>query len=95
VAVAAAAAGRAGWARLVFSAERAAELVRCHWHPRQRMRLLAGGELQVDLPCADPAQWLGLALQHGRHCEVLGPPALRMLVADELSAIARRYAELG
>ncbi len=85
---------RSRWARLVFSAERAPELVRCLWHPQQRARLLGTGELRVDLPCTDPAQWLGVALQYGRHCEVVGPPALRMLVANELTAIARRYAEL-
>jgi predicted DNA-binding transcriptional regulator YafY len=82
------------WARLLFSAERAPEIARGNWHPDQRMRLLDDGQLRVDLPCHDPADWLGLALQHGRHCEVLDPPALRMLVADELTAIARRYTEL-
>lgn len=82
------------WVRLLFAAERAAAIARGHWHPRQRMRLLPSGELRLELPCDDPARWLGLALQHGRHCEVLGPPALRMLLADELTAIARRYAEV-
>lgn len=81
-------------ARLVFSAEMAASVARGHWHPDQHLRLLDDGRLRLDLPCEDPAQWLPLVLQHGRHCEVLEPPALRMLVADELTAIARRYSEL-
>jgi predicted DNA-binding transcriptional regulator YafY len=80
--------------RLVFSPEVAAVIARGNWHPEQRMRLLDDGQLRLDLPCEDPAQWLSLALQYGRHCEVLEPPALRMLVADELMAIARRYSAL-
>jgi predicted DNA-binding transcriptional regulator YafY len=83
------------WARLAFSAECAAEVARHEWHPDQRLRLLDDGRLRVDLPCGEPADWLTLALRYGRHCEVLEPPALRLLVADELMAIARRYAELG
>jgi predicted DNA-binding transcriptional regulator YafY len=81
--------------RLLFSPEVAGAVARGSWHPEQRMWLLEDGQLRLELPCEDPAQWLSLALQHGRHCEVLEPPALRLLVADELMAIARRYAELG
>ena len=80
--------------RLVFAPTVAAEVARGNWHPEQRMCLLEDGHVRLDLPGEDPAQWLSLALQYGRHCEVLEPPALRMLVADELVAIARRYSEL-
>ena len=82
------------WARLVFSADIAVDVARRQWHPEQRMRLLEDGQLRVDLPFEDPSDWLSLVLQHGRRCEAIEPPALRMLVADELTAIARRYSEL-
>lgn len=82
---------RVRWARLRFTPERALWVKTEQWHPDQRSSLEAGGSYLLQVPYADHRELLMDILKHGTHCEVLGPPALRQLVADEVQAMAQKY----
>lgn len=79
------------WAQLHFSPERALWVKTEQWHPDQRGSLQADGSYLLELPYADHRELLMDILKHGAHCEVLAPPELRQVVADELQAMTQKY----
>lgn len=82
---------RIRWARLRFTPERALWVKTEQWHPDQRSSLAADGSYLLQVPYADHRELLMDILKHGTHCEVLGPPALRQVVALEVQAVAEKY----
>ncbi len=78
-------------ARLRFSAERARWVAEERWHPEQRGRFLPDGRYELEIPYGDPRELVMDVLRHGPDVEVLGPPALRRLVAERLQAAAALY----
>lgn len=83
--------GRLRWARLRFTAERAAWVQDEQWHPKQQGSKLSDGAYELRVPYTDHRELLMDILKHGRHCEVLGPQSLRRLVAQEASQMAEKY----
>lgn len=83
--------GRIRWARLRFTPERAAWVKDEQWHPQQKSTTLPGGAYELRIPYADHRELLMDILKHGAHCEVLGPPSLRRLVAEEVGKMAGKY----
>ncbi|NMG70203.1 transcriptional regulator [Azoarcus communis] len=81
------------WARLRFSAERARWVATEHWHPDQRGTFDDDGRYVLEVPFADHRELMMDVLKHGRHCEVLGPEELRQRVTEELSRMAKNFAE--
>ena len=77
---------RVQWAQLRFSAERARWVAAENWHPKQRGRFEADGTYKLELPYADPRELVMDILRHVPEVEVLGPKALRDLVAEKLRA---------
>ena len=77
---------RVQWARLRFSAERARWVAAESWHPKQRGRFEADGSYVLELPYADPRELMMDILRHVPEVEVLGPEALREVVAEKLRA---------
>lgn len=79
------------WARLRFSAERARWVANEQWHPRQEGKFEAGGSYLLRIPYADHRELIMDILKHGVHCEVLGPAALRLAVAEEVRQMGQKY----
>ncbi|MDO9599909.1 MAG: YafY family protein [Azoarcus sp.] len=79
------------WARLRFSAERARWVANEHWHPEQRGAFEADGSYVLEVPYADHRELVMDVLKHGRHCEVLGPEGLRLVVSDEVRKMAENF----
>lgn len=76
------------WATLRFSPERARWVATEHWHPKQRSHFETDGSYILEIPYTDHRELIMDVLKHGRHCEVLGPEALRAVVGDEVRAMA-------
>lgn len=77
--------------RLRFSPERARWVCTEHWHPSQVGRFEPDGHYLLEVPYADHRELQMDILKHGRHCQVLGPDALRAAVAEEARCLAAAY----
>ncbi len=62
------------------------------WHSKQVGRIEADGSYLLELPYSGEHELVMDLLRHGSGVEVLGPPALRARVAEELAAAASQYA---
>jgi predicted DNA-binding transcriptional regulator YafY len=62
------------------------------WHSKQVGRVEADGSYVLELPYSREPELVMDLLRHGSGVEVLGPPALRARVAEELAAAASQYA---
>ena len=83
--------GRIQWARLRFSPERTPWIKDERWHPRQEGQLQSDGGYLLRIPYTDHRELIMDILKHGVHCEVLGPAALRKLVAEEVDKMGAKY----
>ena len=79
------------WAHLRFSAERARWVANEQWHPQQEGEFEADGSFLLRIPYADHRELIMDILKHGVHCEVLVPPALRLVVAEEVRGMGKKY----
>ncbi|MBK6604784.1 MAG: YafY family transcriptional regulator [Leptospiraceae bacterium] len=79
------------WANLRFSAERARWVANEQWHPQQKGEFDADGNYLLQIPYADHRELIMDILKHGVHCEVLGPPGLRLAVAEEVRGMGEKY----
>jgi predicted DNA-binding transcriptional regulator YafY len=61
------------------------------WHSRQVGRIEADGSYVLELPYSRETELVMDLLRHGAGVEVLGPPALRERVAEELAEAAGQY----
>jgi predicted DNA-binding transcriptional regulator YafY len=61
------------------------------WHSKQVGRIEADGSYVLELPYSREPELVMDLLRHGSGVEVLGPPALRTRVAEELAAAASQY----
>lgn len=52
---------------------------------------MAGGHFLLRIPYANHRELIMDILKHGVHCEVLGPPGLRLAVADEVRQMGQKY----
>jgi predicted DNA-binding transcriptional regulator YafY len=62
------------------------------WHSKQVSRVEADGSYVLELPYSRETELVMDLLRHGSGVEVIGPPALRARVAEELAAAAGQYA---
>lgn len=76
---------------LRFSPERARWVATEHWHPAQASRFEPDGHYLLEVPYADHRELLMDILKHGRHCQVLGPGALRTVVVEEIEAMQEHF----
>jgi predicted DNA-binding transcriptional regulator YafY len=83
--------GAVHWARLRFSPERARWVAQEQWHPDQIGKHERDGSYLLRLPYTDHRELIMDILKHGAHCEVLGPPSLRKVVADEVKKMGEKY----
>jgi predicted DNA-binding transcriptional regulator YafY len=74
------------WAELRFTPERARWVAAERWHPKQKGRFDADGSYRLRLPYADPRELVMDILRHVPEVEVIGPAALREVVAEKLRA---------
>lgn len=81
------------WATLVFSPEAAQWVALEEWHPRQTLRTLADGSLEMRLPYADATELAMDILRHGPQVRVASPVALARQVAQRLREAAAQYPE--
>jgi len=63
------------------------------WHSKQVGRIEADGSYLLELPYSGETELVMDLLRHGSGVEVLGPPALRSRVAEELAAAANQYGQ--
>jgi predicted DNA-binding transcriptional regulator YafY len=80
------------WAILRFTPERARWVAHEQWHPAQRSRREDDGSFVLEVPFADHRELLMDVLKYGADVEVLGPPELAGVVADEVRRMAARVA---
>mgnify|MGYP000975999111 CR=1 FL=1 len=79
------------WARLRFSPEHARWVASEQWHPQQKSSVDEQGRYLLEVPYAHPTELVMDILRHGAGVEVLGPPALRAAVQQELAAALAAY----
>lgn len=79
------------WARLLFTPERARWVAQERWHLKQEGQLQPDGSYLLCIPYSDHRELIMDILKHGAHCEVLEPPSLRQLVADEVGKMRMKY----
>lgn len=79
------------WATLVFTPEAAQWVSLEEWHPRQTLRTLADGSLEMKLPFADATELAMDILRHGPQVKVTAPAALARQVAQRLREAATQY----
>jgi predicted DNA-binding transcriptional regulator YafY len=85
------ASGRIRWARLQFSRDKACSMANVQWHPLQQGKQQNDGTYLLRVPYMDPRELMEKILQHGAHCEVLGPASLRQAVTDEVAQMVITY----
>jgi predicted DNA-binding transcriptional regulator YafY len=72
--------------------EKAAPWIRtAQWHPDQKLTILPGGEISLEVPFSQPQEILMDILRYGADVQVVAPPHLRELVADTLNVAAGLY----
>jgi len=79
------------WATLRFSPERARWVARETWHPQQECSVDSEGFLVMRVPFTDIRELSMDILRHGRHAEVIAPPALRSFIRTELESALTSY----
>ena len=83
--------GKVRWACLRFSPERARWVAQEQWHTEQSGKFESDGSYLLRLPYTDHRELIMDILKHGAHCEVLGPPSLRKVVAEEVKKLGEKY----
>ena len=76
---------------LRFSAQRARWVSMESWHPQQQSRWLEDGRYELSLPYSQPEELVMDLLGFGPDVEVVGPPSLRDMVRQKLSATLDLY----
>lgn len=79
-------------AKLRFTPQRARYVALESWHPKQKGRYDGEGRYVLEIPYSDPRELAMDILKHGAEVEVLGPKALKTLVAAALSDALAQYA---
>ena len=77
---------------LRFAARVAPSVESRRWHATQKFRKDGDGNLVLSFRASGDADLVSWILGYGNTVEVLGPPALRTRVAEELAAASRAYA---
>jgi predicted DNA-binding transcriptional regulator YafY len=80
-----------GWAKLLFTADRARWVSRERWHSKQRSETLADGSYVLEIPYSDERELVGDLLRFGADVEVLEPGDLRVKVHRALLDAVGRY----
>ena len=80
-----------GWAKLLFTPERARWVSRERWHSKQRGETLSDGSYVLEIPYSDERELIGDLLRFGADVEVLAPLELRTGIKKELHQAAGRY----
>ena len=62
------------------------------WHAQQKVRWLADGRYELQVPYSDPTELTMDILRHGDSVEVVGDKALVTSIGDRLQRAARLYA---
>ena len=83
--------GRPRLARLRFSAMQARWVADEVWHSRQKGAFDANGRYELEVPYTDPRELVMNILKYGPEAEVLGPPELRVEVAEAHRAACAVY----
>lgn len=76
---------------LRFTAERARWVAEEQWHPNQEGSFLDDGSYELKVPYGDSRELIADIMRHGPQVEVMEPMQLRLEVAAQLAAAARRY----
>jgi len=84
--------GEVQWARLRFSEERARWVAHESWHPKQEIKWLPDGRMEMRLPFTDLRELTLDVLRHGAHVEALEPRQLREKLKIELAQAIQAYA---
>jgi predicted DNA-binding transcriptional regulator YafY len=79
------------WATLLFDADAAQWVSNEEWHPRQKVRWLADGRYELQVPYNDPTELAMDILRHGDSVVVSGDKALVALVRGRLVRAAAAY----
>jgi len=76
---------------LRFDAYRSRWVRKEQWHPRQSIKKIKDGGVELTLPYSRPQELVMDILRHGSHVQVIAPDDLRRKVADELVKAASKY----
>ena len=76
---------------LRFTPERARWVANERWHPKQKMRWLEDGYLELRIPYSDSRELIMDILKYGPDVEVMAPAPLRKLLRERLELTLDRY----
>ena len=80
-----------GWAKLMFTPERARWVAGETWHPMQESAFDGDGSYLLSFPYADDRELIGDIMRFGADVQVLAPAALRTKVQKGFLEAAARY----
>ena len=80
-----------GWAKLMFTPERARWVAGETWHPMQESSFEADGSYLLSFPYADDRELIGDIMRFGADVQVLAPAALRSKVQRCFLEAAAKY----
>lgn len=85
-------AGKAKYNAVIkFSGEASKWLADEEWHPKQKSKLLKGGEIELTIPYSDPRELIMDILKYGQDAEVISPKRLRETVKQYLVKALAQY----
>src|SRR6266702_2460972 len=79
---------------LLFSGDTAKIAKEAFWHPTQRIKEQLDDSCLITFQVSEPLEMKAWILQWGASVEVVSPPKLRKVIADETLLLAKRYKEL-
>lgn len=79
---------------LLFLGDTAKIAREAFWHPSQRIKEQPDGSCLITFQVSEPLEMKAWILQWGALVEVVSPPELRKVIADETLRLAQRYSEL-
>jgi predicted DNA-binding transcriptional regulator YafY len=74
-----------------FTASAARWVADEHWHPKQEMRVLKDGGVELRIPYSQPAELIMEILKYGQDATVTAPPALVTAIKQRLSLALGNY----
>jgi proteasome accessory factor B len=81
--------------RLRFSKSIAYSITGRIWHPTQKIKRLASGEIELSFTAGGRMEIISWILSYGSHVELLEPETLRREIAEKTCSMAKMYEKRG
>jgi predicted DNA-binding transcriptional regulator YafY len=75
--------------KLLFHPDAAGDVTEREWHPKQKLRELKNGSVELEFPAKGLEEVMHWILAWGRYCKVKAPKELKQMVAEEVAAMQK------